>query len=44
MPNIKLKKFRMGWGQALLLQNVRIHKTNPYGSVNLALAREPINT
>ncbi len=39
----QVKDFHLGWGQALLLQNVRIHKTNPYGSVNLALAREPIN-
>ncbi|NEQ63053.1 MAG: hypothetical protein F6K53_39130 [Moorea sp. SIO4A1] len=29
--------FHLGLRQALLLQNVRIHKTNPYGPVNLAL-------
>ena len=39
----QVKDFHLGWGQAILLQNVRIHKTNPYGPVNLALARTPIS-
>ena len=39
----QVKDFHLGRGEALLLQNVRIHKTNPYGPVNLALASEPIN-
>ncbi|MGK7914629.1 MAG: hypothetical protein AB4038_03660 [Prochloraceae cyanobacterium] len=32
----QVKDFHLGWGECLLLQNVRIHKTNPYGRVNLA--------
>ncbi|NEO65362.1 MAG: transposase [Moorea sp. SIO4G2] len=39
----QVKDFHLGRGQALLLQNVRIHKTNPYGPVNLALACEGVS-
>ena len=37
---VKSKIFTLGRGQALLLQNVRLHKTEFYGPVNLALACE----
>lgn len=33
----------MGRGQAQLLQNVRIHKSDPYGPVYLAVAREGVS-
>ncbi len=39
----QVKDFHLGRGQALLLQNVRIHKTDPYGPVNLALACEGVS-
>ncbi len=39
----QVKDFHLGRGQALLLQNVRIHKTEFYGLVNLALACEPVS-
>ena len=38
-----MKNCHLGRGQALLLQNVRIHKTEFYGPVNLALACEPVS-
>lgn len=38
----QVQDFHLGGGQALLLQNVRLHKTVPYGPVNLALAREGV--
>ncbi len=39
----QVKDFHLGRGQALLLQNVRIHKTQFYGPVNLALACESVS-
>ena len=39
----QVKDFHLGWGEVVLIQNVLIHKTNPFGPVNLALGREPIN-
>ena len=32
----QVKDFHLGWGEVLLIQNVLIHKTNPFGPVNLA--------
>ncbi len=39
----QVKDFHLGLGQALLLQNVGLHKTDPYGPVNLALACEGVS-
>lgn len=39
----QIRDFHLGRGQALLLQNVRLHKTDPYGPVNLALACEGVS-
>lgn len=39
----QLKQFHLNLGEAILLQGVKITKANPYGRVNLALARDPIS-
>ncbi len=39
----QLKQFHLNLGEAILLQGVKITKLNPYGLVNLALARDPIS-
>ena len=39
----QLKQFHLNLGAAILLQGVKITKLNPYGPVNLALARDPIS-
>ncbi len=39
----QLKQFHLNLGDALLLQGVKITKSNSYGLVNLALARDPIS-
>lgn len=39
----QVRDLHLGRGQAQLLQNVRIHKTDPYGPVYLALAREGVS-
>lgn len=39
----QVRDFHLGRGQALLLQNVRITKIDPYGPVYLALAREGVS-
>lgn len=39
----QLKHFHLNLGEALLIQGVSITKLNPYGAVNLALARDPIS-
>ena len=39
----QVKDFHWGRGQAQLLQNVLLHKTDPYGPLNLALACEGIS-
>ena len=39
----QVKDFHLGRGEALLLHNIRLHKTAPYGPVHLALAREEVN-
>lgn len=39
----QVKHFHLEWGQALLLQGVRLTKTNPYSEVSLALERDPIS-
>jgi len=38
----QLRDFHLNLGDAILLQGVKITKSNPYGQVNLALARDPI--
>jgi len=40
---VKERDFHLGRGEALLLQNVRIHKTDSSGPVNLALACEGVS-
>lgn len=42
-PLCQLKNFHLHLGDAMLLQGVKITKSNPYGQVNLALARDPIS-
>lgn len=39
----QVRNFHLGLGEAILLQGVKVTKTNPYGSVSLALGRECIN-
>lgn len=39
----QVRDLHLGRGQAQLLQNVRIHKTDPYDPVYLALAREGVS-
>lgn len=39
----QLRDFHLNLGDAILLQGVKITKSNPYGQVNLALARDPIS-
>lgn len=39
----QLRDFHLNSGDAILLQGVKIAKTNPYGQVNLALARDSIS-
>ncbi len=39
----QLKSFHLALGEAKLLQGVKISKTNPFGLVNLALARDSIS-
>lgn len=39
-PPRQLKQFHLGLGEAVLLQGVKITKTDPFGLVCLALARE----
>lgn len=39
----QLKQFHLNLGEVMLLQGVKITKLNPYGLVNLALARDPIS-
>lgn len=39
----QVRNFHLERGQAMLLQNVRITKTDPYGSVYLALARVEVS-
>ena len=40
---IQVKQFHLNLGEAMLLQNVTVHKTNPLQDVYLALGRENIN-
>lgn len=39
----QLKQFHLGLAEVVLLQGVKITKTDPYGLVYLALARDPIS-
>lgn len=39
----QLRDFHLNLGDATLLQGVKITKTNPYGPVNLALARDSVS-
>jgi hypothetical protein len=39
----QLKQFHLNLGEAMLLQGVKITKSNVYGLVNLALARDPLS-
>ncbi len=39
----QVKNFHLGLGEAQLLQNVRLHKTDPFGPVHLALACEALS-
>lgn len=39
-PPCQLRDFHLNLGDAILLQGVKITKINPYGQVNLALARD----
>jgi hypothetical protein len=39
----QLRDFHLNLGDATLLQGVKITKTNPYGLVNLALARDSVS-
>ena len=39
----QLRDFHLNLGDAILLQGGKITKSNPYGQVNLALARDPIS-
>lgn len=39
----QLRDFHLNQGDAILLLGVKITKINPYGQVNLALARDPIS-
>ncbi len=40
---VSSQRFSLCRGQARLLQNVLLHKTDPYGPVNLALACEGVS-
>jgi hypothetical protein len=42
-PPCQLRDFHLNLGDAILFQGVKITKTNPYGLVNLALARDSIS-
>lgn len=39
----QLQQFHWSLAEVILLQGVEVTKTDPYGSVNLALARDPIS-
>lgn len=34
---IQIKQFHLNWGEAILIHNVKVRKTHPYGFVSLAL-------
>ncbi|MBE9002044.1 transposase [Nostoc sp. LEGE 12447] len=42
-PPCQLRDYHLNLGNALFLQGVQITKTNPYGPVNLALARDLVS-
>ena len=39
----QLRDFHLNQGDAILLQGVKITKANPFGQVNLALARDSVS-